>query len=1194
MYRKISFLTVFLLFCIFSIYADEYISVKPSEISVKPAAKVPFMVALFKNGKVQTQILPWDFKFHAQKGKFSGSVYTAPQTPGTYIIWVSYKKTKGLAMVTVKGDEDIASLQVIPSQVKLYKGETFRFKVKAVGKSGNVINFAPAWGSKGGKIHQDGNFTAGEKTGKFTIVAWGPGGLKTSAIVHIKEKIIKKPASKLTHFSITPRSAKLDQGKQFQFSVIALDQYRKKLKPTIKWSASGGKINQQGLFTAGKKPGMFWVQARAKNKQAKVQIEVKKMPPFLHTIKMVTKKVNLKPGNHFHFKAHAYDQFGKKMDVPFSWSASGGQINQQGIFTAGKKPGNYKVWVRSGKIDAESYVQIEQEPPFLKYIKVTPKEITLKPGDSIQFQAYATDQYNKKMLITYRWNASGGEINQQGVFRAGSIKGKYKITVYANGKKAISYVTIKEQAPVVTRILIIPRAAKIKPGKTVQFKGYSFNAQGKKIRASLSWSASGGKIDQTGMFTAGKNAGIFQVMVKHKQVQSIAKIEIEKPRATIKKLVIFPKKNVVKIGERITFQAYSIDQYGKKKKASVAWFASGGKIDAFGNFRAGNKQETITIVALSRKANIKAKTTVSVTAPTFTYHIEVTPKKITVNPKQKIRYKVALFRNGKEEWSWGRDFTFFSPEGSFDDMVYTAPSKPGTYKIKVRHYRGTTEVMVTVKAPKIPKGNPVSDILITPGEIRLTSGYSKKIKAVAVDKFGEALDRKLKWYVQGGKLQGDEFTAGSQSGVFTIKVEDPKSKISKTIRVIITKVEPRYQIKVKPRTLVLLPGEEKTIDIKLFQGGKEKWTWAWEYNITTTGGSFSSGIYKAPLQPGKYTIMIKHNKATLMYPVTVKKLDTEPQKKISPKKNERIPHKAYVLKVTPGDTSVMPGERVPLKPCIYFNGKRRWSWAWEFRYNTSGGIMSGDDGNIWIAPNTPGKYKIHVIHRDAKATITITVKGKMKIYIIPSKANLYPGQEYFFLAKVYSYGGKLIKRKIIWSTNGGSIDQDGRFVAHKKTGNFYVWAQDSKQKDVYTAARITIKEKSSMSYFHDGYRWGYGIKNATKTRGLLLQYMAEDLFFDNHVNTYQFLLGFGVGYGKNGSNIIKNIWRKVILNYGKFYGSGVKKGSITQKNAATFMRKYINRLTRPEQNAFKRGFLNVFSYPRGQIIYSRVWRRSLD
>ena len=149
-----------------------YIKINPLSKTVAPGEKIPFVLGFIKEGKIQPQILPWDFKFSTSSGKFSGTVYTAPKNPGTYLIFVSYKKYLNIARITVKADKKIKKIRIKPKKVKIRPGQTFKFEAVVYDSSNKKIDFKTAWGSKGGNIDQYGNYKAGNKPGNYPVIAW--------------------------------------------------------------------------------------------------------------------------------------------------------------------------------------------------------------------------------------------------------------------------------------------------------------------------------------------------------------------------------------------------------------------------------------------------------------------------------------------------------------------------------------------------------------------------------------------------------------------------------------------------------------------------------------------------------------------------------------------------------------------------------------------------------------------------------------------------------------------------------------------------------------------------------------------------------------------------------------------------------------------------------------------------------------
>ncbi len=82
-------------------------------------------------------------------------------------------------------------------------------------------------------------------------------------------------------------------------------------------------------------------------------------------------------------------------------------------------------------------------PPAVTTISVTPKNATFSIGATQQFQANVTDQFGNPIATQINWSATGGNINQNGLFTA-TTAGSFSITASANGITGNASVTVEE------------------------------------------------------------------------------------------------------------------------------------------------------------------------------------------------------------------------------------------------------------------------------------------------------------------------------------------------------------------------------------------------------------------------------------------------------------------------------------------------------------------------------------------------------------------------------------------------------------------------------------------------------------------------------------------------------------------------------------------------------------------------------
>ncbi len=87
------------------------------------------------------------------------------------------------------------------------------------------------------------------------------------------QKLLAPP--RLARLSIRPEQATLKIGEQASFSVSGTDQYGQPITvPTATWSATGGTVTGDGLFTAGEKGGLHTVRAESAGQEAIAELRV--------------------------------------------------------------------------------------------------------------------------------------------------------------------------------------------------------------------------------------------------------------------------------------------------------------------------------------------------------------------------------------------------------------------------------------------------------------------------------------------------------------------------------------------------------------------------------------------------------------------------------------------------------------------------------------------------------------------------------------------------------------------------------------------------------------------------------------------------------------------------------------------------------------------------------------------------------
>ncbi len=150
----------------------------------------------------------------------------------------------GASIFQVNNSPDqLAQMQVVPSEVGLQVGGTQQFAATGYDAQGNQVPITPTWTTTGGTITQGGLYTA-TATGDFTVIASVAGSPVTGvATVHVTP-------GQLAQMQVVPSEVGLQVGGTQQFAAAGYDAQGNQVPITPTWTTTGGTITQGGLYTA--------------------------------------------------------------------------------------------------------------------------------------------------------------------------------------------------------------------------------------------------------------------------------------------------------------------------------------------------------------------------------------------------------------------------------------------------------------------------------------------------------------------------------------------------------------------------------------------------------------------------------------------------------------------------------------------------------------------------------------------------------------------------------------------------------------------------------------------------------------------------------------------------------------------------------------------------------------------------------
>ena len=607
------------------------------------------------------------------------------------------------------------------------------------------------------------------------------------------------------------------------------------------------------------------------------------------TIDVLPDKVNLKPGETYRFIARGYNRYYEEVRFTPAWSATGGQVTSDGVYTAGSSAGVHSVMAVNRSTGAQGsavviikglHNQSVSIPASVKitHLVITPSKLILNPGESNRFSLKAYNSYNQELRIPFRvlWRATGGSMTYDGVYRAGGSPGKYTVSASSpnGGLRATANVIIRGRAGQIAYIKIWPTTIKLHSFEKKRFFVTAYSGSGDVIPAKVSWQATGGTISPNGIYQAKNTPGSYFIRASTSNgVSSTARVTVEHPRIT--SIEVFPKKATLMVGQTLQFKVNGYDNRHNAVLAHPLWSASGGIINSHGLYRADNFPGSYVLSVSVGK--ITASVPIVIT-PNLSdiVRIQIKPKDVQLIPGQQAKFYAQGYNKRGElvpvQVQW------IARGGKIDaNGVYTAGAVFGKYILEASYHGELfTKIWLAIR-PKREYG-PLSWIKITPKQIEINPGDRIKFQAEGRDAMGRAVPCQLSWMASGGTISSNGvYVAGNRAGSFFIQVSDSSSIKGSAKVIIIDSNHPVQKLMVRPVKVRLRPGQKCNFQAELKDENGQplptRITWQ------ATGGQIDlSGNYMAGTKPGNYVVIATDENNATSVQVKVKIIGKKPGK----------------------------------------------------------------------------------------------------------------------------------------------------------------------------------------------------------------------------------------------------------------------------------------------------------------------------
>jgi len=181
-------------------------------------------------------------------------MYTRCALPGALIVVVALTACDLKRAPTDLTSSPITSVVVRPESVALDPQQTQPFQAYAITAAGDSVPATVSWSATSGSVTSAGVYTADTSSSDGVVTAT----LSTAPVSgagHVKKR-------RLVQLIITPTSTTLQEGQAQQFSAYGRRNTGDSVAVNVTYSATGGTITPNGLYTAGNTAGAFRVIAR--------------------------------------------------------------------------------------------------------------------------------------------------------------------------------------------------------------------------------------------------------------------------------------------------------------------------------------------------------------------------------------------------------------------------------------------------------------------------------------------------------------------------------------------------------------------------------------------------------------------------------------------------------------------------------------------------------------------------------------------------------------------------------------------------------------------------------------------------------------------------------------------------------------------------------------------------------------------
>jgi hypothetical protein len=230
------------------------------------------------------------------------------------------------------------------------------------------------------------------------------------------------------------------------------------------------------------------------------------------------------------FRGRARTLDGTSVVTSIAWASTGGVMNPDGTFSS-SLAGTFKIVGRGRgwKNSDTSTVTVVPPPTDLTAIVVSPTTSSVTVTKTKTFTATGTLADGSTTPVGVNWTATGGTVDAGGTYTAADVPGTYHVIAATVDGAHADTAVVSVTAPTLVSLTLLPASFSLTTGGTKQLTTSGINSLGDTVAPSVTFSATGGTVNTSGLYTAGSTGGSYRVIAKSGSLADTAAVTLTAP-----------------------------------------------------------------------------------------------------------------------------------------------------------------------------------------------------------------------------------------------------------------------------------------------------------------------------------------------------------------------------------------------------------------------------------------------------------------------------------------------------------------------------------------------------------------------------------------------------------------------------------------------------------------------------------------